>query len=332
MTLDSAKSGVFNHPKNLQHSPDFRPPACTPLSPQWPGFYRQPIECDIIDGTGWIDFLWAVLHRTDPPLYRASGCFDSTSRQLGLHLTLHHQCILSPIQFLTKSHVRTKTLHAIYDILEYRGYLESVFPGLISDILQEIKDNGSDTVEFSVDLRQRCKTAVPELEYKMSMLQAVVIRQHRDFNPKKLAKTITCLYFGGIAIVFLVFALLYPWNPIESTFDSCLVDIGIFCAFTVRITSGLQPHASDIVHDVDVLNTSTFELIWAVRDVAGLLTCIAESPLSDVLHAEQFLKAFQASFLGGREELSKLRSWLQGLPSWTDKNFVAHYWNDRDVA
>ncbi|KAK0431935.1 hypothetical protein EV421DRAFT_1742747 [Armillaria borealis] len=219
MALDRAKSGVSNHPKNFQHSPDFHLPACTPPSPQWPGFYQQPIKCNIIDGTGWIDFLWEVLHHTDPPLYHASGCFDSTSRILGLHLTLHHRCLLSPVQL---------------------GYLESVFPGLISDILQEIKDNSLDTVEFSVNLRQRCKTVVLELEYKMSMLQAVVIRQHRDFNPKKITKIITCLYYGGIAIVFLVFALLYPWNPIESTFDSCLVDIGIFCTFMVRIKQFLK--------------------------------------------------------------------------------------------
>ncbi len=74
---------------------------------------------------------------------------------------------------------RTKALHAIYDIIEYRGYLESVCAGLINDILQEIKDNGSEMVTFSADLRRRCKIAGPELEHKMSMLQAIVIRQHR---------------------------------------------------------------------------------------------------------------------------------------------------------
>ncbi len=35
-------------------------------------------------------------------------------------------------------------------------------------------------------------------------------------------------------------------------------------------------------------------------------------------------------FLGGREELSKLRSWLQERHCWTDKNFGAHHWNDPD--
>ncbi len=72
-----------------------------------------------------------------------------------------------------------KTLYTIYDIIEYRGYLESVCPGLINDVLQEIRDNGSDTMAFSDDLCRRCKTAGPELERKMSMLQAIVIRQHR---------------------------------------------------------------------------------------------------------------------------------------------------------
>ncbi len=37
-------------------------------------------------------------------------------------------------------------------------------------------------------------------------------------------------------------------------------------------------------------------------------------------------------FLGGHEELSELRLWLQELPNWTDKNFSAHHWNDHDVA
>ncbi|PBK72021.1 hypothetical protein ARMSODRAFT_797750 [Armillaria solidipes] len=67
--------------------------------------------------------------------------------------------------------------------------------------------------------------------------------------------------------------------------------------------------------------------------MAGLLTLIAESegsPMSDVLRAERFLKAFQSSFLGGRQELLDLRSWLQELPSWTDKNFGAYHWTDHD--
>ncbi len=49
---------------------------------------------------------------------------------------------------------------------------------------------------------------------------------------------------------------------------------------------------------VDRLNVETFRLIWAVRDMAALLTLIAEaecSPLWDVLHAKRFLEAFRAS-------------------------------------
>ncbi|KAK0200836.1 hypothetical protein DFS33DRAFT_1386782 [Desarmillaria ectypa] len=194
MTLDSVKLGGSGPHQNLQHSPTFRPPTC--IHSRWSGYYQQPIENDIIDGTGWIDFLWAVLHRTNPSSYCASRYFDSTSRKLGR---------------LTKSHVRTKILYAIYDILEYRGYIESVCSGLINDILQEIKDSSSD----------------------------------------------------------------------------------------VHIPTDLGSESED-------------------------------SPLSDVLHAERFLKAFRTSFLGRHEELSKLRSWLQELPSWTDENFAAHHWNDRD--
>ncbi len=118
-----------------------------------------------------------------------------------------------------------------------------------------------------------------------------------------------------------------------------------------RSVSETHPPACEVAQEVDSLNANTFQLIWAVRNVAGLLTLIAESegsPMSDMVHAELFLNAFQASvchnshgsfhysfgrlfkFLRGRQELLDLRSWLQELPSWTDKNFGAHHWNDHD--
>ncbi len=118
-----------------------------------------------------------------------------------------------------------------------------------------------------------------------------------------------------------------------------------------RSALGARFPACQLVLEADGLNTNTFQLIWAVRDMAGLLTLIAESEgssMSDARHAEQFLKAFQYSvchdsfdsfyhssehlvkFLGGRQELLDLRSWLQELPSWTDKNFGAYHWTDHD--
>ncbi|KAK0216169.1 hypothetical protein IW262DRAFT_1299416 [Armillaria fumosa] len=78
--------------------------------------------------------------------------------------------------------------------------------------------------------------------------------------------------------------------------------------------------------------TNTFKLIWAVRDMTGLLALIAKSdhlPLMDVSHAKRFIEAFQTSFLGGHSVLLDLWWWLQGLPNWPDKNFMAHYWDDR---
>ncbi|KAK0431924.1 hypothetical protein EV421DRAFT_133121 [Armillaria borealis] len=175
MTLVSAKSGDSSLPQDTQNDLAFHPSVSTP--PRWPGFYQQPIENDIIDGTDWIDSLWAVLHRTE--FCRSTGRFVSTSRKLGEHVARYHTFKFSFIWFIIRSHIQTKTLYTIYDIIEYRGYLESVCPGLINDVLQEIGDNGSDTMAFSEDLRRRCKTAGPELERKMSMLQAIVIRQHR---------------------------------------------------------------------------------------------------------------------------------------------------------
>ncbi len=88
MTLVGTKSGDSSLPQDTQNDPAFSPPACTPH--RWPGFYQQPIENDIIEGTDWIDFLWAILH-TDPPLYRSSGCFAYTSRRLGEHITRYHK-------------------------------------------------------------------------------------------------------------------------------------------------------------------------------------------------------------------------------------------------
>ncbi|SJL11149.1 uncharacterized protein ARMOST_14552 [Armillaria ostoyae] len=310
MTLDRAKSGGSSCPQDTQNAP-----ACRLRSP---GFYRLPDENDIIDGTDWIDSLWEDLHSANPSSNRTSRCFDSTSRNI---------CKL--IRLTIKSHVQTNTLHAIYDILEYRGYLESVCPGIINDILQEIKDNSSEMVTFSADIRHRCMTAGPELEHKMSILQAVVIRQHRDFNPNDFVKTIVR---RSVVVFFLLLVLLLPWAPAEPRFGTLY--IGMFSAYlTALLTYNTYSYARDIVPKIDDLNTNTFQLIWAVRDMAGLLTLIAESegpPFPDVLHAQRFLKAFRASFLGGREELSKLRSWLQGLPFWTDIDFGAHHWDDHD--
>ncbi|SJL11142.1 uncharacterized protein ARMOST_14545 [Armillaria ostoyae] len=258
----------------------------------WADFYQLPVANDITIGTKWIDTLWEVLHRRTPASYHASGSFAFTSKSLSDRFTKNFKDHGLLIQLFIRPHVRTKTLYAIYDILEYYGHLEIVCPGLINDILQEIKDGNSDSMSFSVSLRHRCKIAAPQLERETRMLQKVVIRQHKDLGAHNVPRYFEYLLWGAGAL-------------------------------------------TSLVHDADVLNTNAFQLIWAVRDMAALLTRIAEtegSSLCDVSHAERFLEAFRASFLGGREELSKLRSWLQELPNWTDKNFSAHHWNDHDVA
>ncbi|KAK0237050.1 hypothetical protein EDD85DRAFT_790744 [Armillaria nabsnona] len=317
MTLVSAKSGDSSLPHDTQYDPAFHPSVSTP--PRWPGFYQQPIENDIIDSTDWINFLWAVLvHCTD--FYRSTGCFVSMSRGLG------------------KSHIQTKTLYTIYDIIEYRGYLKNVCPGLINDVLQEICDNGSDTMAFSDDLRHRCKTAGPELEHKMLMLQVIVIRQHRDFNPKTFVKTITYLRYGALVILFCItlpLLLCLVTSKSSSASTTCLGYIGVISVYVITVVSEIHPPTCEVAQEVNSLNANTFQLIWAVRNVAGLLTLIAESkgsPMSNMHHAELFLVAFRASFLGGCQELLDLRSWLQELPSWSDKNFGTHRWNDHDVT
>ncbi|KAK0216164.1 hypothetical protein IW262DRAFT_1299412 [Armillaria fumosa] len=324
MTLVSAQSGDSSLPQFTQNDPAFHPSVYAP--PRWPGFYQQPIENNIIDGTDWINFLWAVLHHTD--FHLSTGCFVSTSTKLGRHVARYHTFKFTFIWLL---HIQTKTLYTIYDNIEYRGYLESVCPVLINDILQEIRDNGSDTMAFSDDLRRRCKTAGPELEPKMSILHAIVIRQHKDFNPKTFIKTINYFRLGAYVILYCItLPLLFRLIAAESS--SVFSTVADY--FSPRsVSETWHPPVHGVAQEVDNLNTNTFQLIWAVRNVAGLLNLIAESegsPMSDVLHAELFLETFRAlhfiKFLGRHQELSDLRLWLQELPSWIDKNFSAHHW------
>ncbi|KAK0189553.1 hypothetical protein F5146DRAFT_630008 [Armillaria mellea] len=103
---DSPQHRLFSSTKYSKH-PAFHPSASTP--PRWPGFYRQPVKNDIIDGTDWIDVLWAVLHRTG--FYRSTGCFVSTSRKLGEHAARYHTFRFSFIWFIIRSHIKTNTLY-----------------------------------------------------------------------------------------------------------------------------------------------------------------------------------------------------------------------------
>ncbi|KAK0189555.1 hypothetical protein F5146DRAFT_1001807 [Armillaria mellea] len=258
-------------PQDTQKDPTFHPSASTP--PNWSGFYQRPIENDIMDGTDWIDSLWKILHREDPS---SSYC---TSRCLTPRLGMYLERSLSCLKHDEVAHTQTKTLYTIHDILECRGYLKSVCPGLINDILQEIKDNNSDTI------------AGPELEDKMSMLQVVVTRQHRLRDPDE----------SGCA------RWVFTWL------------VSAWFATSVTSTAHLRSH--DIVSEFDDLNINAFQLIWAVRDMVGLLTLIAESEDSSfpgVLYAERFLKASRVSVVA------------QERRGWTDQNFRAHHWNDHD--
>ncbi|PBK69590.1 hypothetical protein ARMSODRAFT_957274 [Armillaria solidipes] len=304
----------------------------------WADFYQLPVANDITIGTKWIDTLWEVLHRRTPASYHASGSFAFTSKSLSDRFTKNFKDHGLLIQLFIRPHVRTKTLYAIYDILEYYGHLEIVCPGLINDILQEIKDGNSDSMSFSVSLRHRCKIAAPQLERETRMLQKVVIRQHKDLGAHNVPRYFEYLLWGAGALTSVctlwLLALVLSGTDSDPAFTIFVICVAPpICLIRMMIQK--YPRALWLVHDADVLNTNAFQLIWAVRDMAALLTRIAEtegSSLCDVSHAERFLEAFRASFLGGREELSKLRSWLQELPNWTDKNFSAHHWNDHDVA
>ncbi|KAK0237053.1 hypothetical protein EDD85DRAFT_1023784 [Armillaria nabsnona] len=337
MTLDIAKLGGSKSafPKNLRNAP-----ASADTPPHWADFYQLPVENDIIAGTEWVYGLWAVLHRTAPPSYCASGSLDKSARELCALLTQSSAGDKSILfKLIITAHIRTKTFHAIYDILECQGYLQSVCPGLIDDILQEIKSCEADNVTFSVDLRRRCKVAGPDLERKMSMLQKVVIRQHRNLNLKNHARFLNCLLRGMLTLAFvfalLVFALTFVGIAPDSRFLNFFSPILPMCPGLVMMTSNASSYACSVVSQVDTMNTDAFKLIWAVRDMTGLLALIAESdslPLTDSLRTSRFIKAFRTSFLEGRSVLLGLRQFLQELPDWRDKDFAAHYWDECEHA
>ncbi|KAK0216167.1 hypothetical protein IW262DRAFT_1299415 [Armillaria fumosa] len=163
--------------------------------------------------------------------------------------------------------IRTKTFHAIYNILECQGYLQNVCPGLIDDILQEIKSCESDNVTFSVDLHCRCKIAGPILEHKMLTLQKVVIRQHRNLNLKNHAQFLNCLFQEMLPLAFVVALLVFTLSFLS-------------LAYSKQCKS----------------------LIWAVRDMTGLLALIVESnclPLTNI-----------SSDLSGTTKTSRCTIWM----------------------
>ncbi|KAK0237065.1 hypothetical protein EDD85DRAFT_1023795 [Armillaria nabsnona] len=334
MTLNTIKSRD-SLPQDIQSAPDS--PAvhshskAASVPSHWADFYQLPVANDIIAGTKWIDHLWKFLHCRDPASHPAARCLAYASRVVSEDLTWYN-FNSRLIELSIRAHVRTKTFYAIYDILEYQGYLQSACPGLINDILQEIKDNNSDSMTFSLSLRCRCKVAGPQLEDKTCTLQKVVVRQHKDLNARNLLRffdhllwsTVISLIPLGVGSVFLM------WTPNIDP-DSAIIT---FVSYALPLAQSACLCMRSMARHVDLLNVETFQLICAMRDMAALLTLIAEaecSPLRDVSHAKRFLEAFRASFLGGREELSNIRSRLQELPNWADENFSAHHWNDHVI-
>ncbi|PBK80668.1 hypothetical protein ARMGADRAFT_1171799 [Armillaria gallica] len=339
MALNNIKSRD-SLPQNIQSAPDSpvvdSHSKAASVPSHWADFYQLPVANDIIAGTKWIDHLWKILHCRDPVSYPAARRLAYASGDLSKDLNWYD----FNSRLIELPHVLTKTLYAIYDILEYQGYLQSACPELINDILQEIKDNNSDSMTFSLSLQRRCKVAGPQLEDKTCMLQKVVVRQHKDLNARNLLRFFDYLLWSTVISliplcvggVFLTWTQSVDRDSAIITFVAYALPLGCLVAMMAQSACLCMRR---MARRVDRLNVETFRLIWAVRDMAALLTLIAEaecSPLWDVLHGKRFLEAFRASFLGGREELSNIRSRLQELPNWADKNFSAHHWNDYDIA
>ncbi|KAK0200838.1 hypothetical protein DFS33DRAFT_1277202 [Desarmillaria ectypa] len=246
MNLNIANPGGSEYaPKNLQNVsavPAIGSPAGT--LPHWADFYQLPVENNILAGTEWIYFLWAVLRCTTPSSYRASRELDETSSGLASRL------------YISEAHIRTKTLHTGYDVLECQEYLQGVCPALINDILREIQ---------TCDSEKMCKAAGPILEHKMWTLQ-------KNLNLGNHAGFLDCFFRVLLALAFVcplsAFALTIFGIALDSGFMNFVIFVLSFCPLLAtmtqsRLASNVSSYACKIVSQVDTMDTDAFKLILA---------------------------------------------------------------------
>ncbi|PBK69588.1 hypothetical protein ARMSODRAFT_168956 [Armillaria solidipes] len=88
------------------------------------------------------------------------------------------------------------------DFCEYNSSLDSSCQALVADILQEIHDSRSDTVHFTVDIRKQCKVLGPKIEAEIFILQTLMEKRYRLFNPEKVHRIVEPLNMYSMALYF----------------------------------------------------------------------------------------------------------------------------------
>ncbi|KAK0463273.1 uncharacterized protein EV420DRAFT_1164442 [Desarmillaria tabescens] len=207
-------------------------------------------------------------------------------------------------------------------MLDSKQHLNDAYYGIIGDISREI-DSG--TGVFSASLRKRCKAANLTIGRETQRLESVMHKQLKVFYPTGLCDIYTYLYVccAGLCLTLTlsvtVAPLFFSVSEELSIRVLCLVYLLGFLAY-----QGTQANAylSDIVTHIYRLRRGTLRCVWAWRDMSGLFALIAESEgrqLSDIPHAQRFLKAFEVSFAGVEVELWKTRSKVQTLSKFAKK-------------
>ncbi|PBK79592.1 hypothetical protein ARMGADRAFT_1092996 [Armillaria gallica] len=196
-------------------------------------------------------------------------------------------------------HVRDDMLGLI------RCSLDSSCQTLVADILQEIHDSHSDTVHFTVDIRKHCKVLGPKIEVEIFILQTLMERRYRLFNPEKVYKIVEPLDMYSMALYFASGILI----PLTLLFDTSgkyvmtAVLLMLYCA-------GLG----------FAINSTRTNMLKAYLDLAAFHSRLgsSEGPVPGMSCAAMSLESFQARFLGGREVLFKVHLQIPPVPEYNE--------------
>ncbi|SJL11168.1 uncharacterized protein ARMOST_14571 [Armillaria ostoyae] len=279
-------------------------------------FYQLPVSngstADIM-----IHFLWRVLHYDCDQPYNAAEHFASAAIELIdlVWLPSFWNILVWPF---TRLHI-ARVLCTIDTVLDSNENLGDTFHDLIRDISREV-DSGS--VVSSASLRDRCEAANLTIERETRRMENAIYRLRKDFDPTRLYYIYTRLCFVCVGLCMAVFfPMLVAWLffTVSSKHQIRGFSFAFLMGFLAQEGCQRKAYLSKIATNNNRVNMEAITYIWAWRDMRGLLALIAESQLSDVLHAKLFLDSFQTSFMGGDVELWKTRSKIRTLTKFTDK-------------
>ncbi|KAK0467958.1 uncharacterized protein EV420DRAFT_437141 [Desarmillaria tabescens] len=264
-----------------------------------------------------LDFLWVALHRGTPlASYHAAETFSSAAIEL-IDALLLPSCWEILIWPVARSHI-PRVLCTADTILDSEQHLTDTCYGLIGDILREIDSDGAVS---RASLRSRCKTASLTIKRETQMLESVMKKLENDLNPKRMRRFYNCLFYFSAVLCLLVGlpTFIFIVSPKLVTRGLSFTYLMAFLAYWAQ---DAYFYVYKVSRPLKRLHIETLTLIWAWRDMRGLLTLISKSEslqLFDISHAKTFLEAFQWSFMGGHVELWKTRSKIQSLSGFADK-------------